>query len=241
MAGEELLLALFAIGDPHLARACAKPMDIFGPQWADHAARLFANWARTVGPNDTVLVPGDISWAMDLEDALPDLQDLDQLPGTKVLIQGNHDYWWQSIGKIRKLPLRTMRFVQNDHVLAEGYAICGTRGWLLPGDRAWQDDPAHNAKIYAREAQRLQLSLKSALQAGAQDIIVMMHYPPVGPGGEPSEFSRILSATPGVRLCVYGHLHGPAAHDRAFNGVLDGVEYRLVSCDYLDFTPVRIA
>ncbi|MCG0239892.1 MAG: metallophosphoesterase [Firmicutes bacterium] len=235
-------MAIFAIGDPHLSRAQPKPMDIFGPQWANHAERLFANWRAVVGADDVVLVPGDISWAMELEEAFLDLQDLDALPGTKILIQGNHDYWWQSISKIRALPLPTMRFIQNDHVMLPGQlAICGTRGWLLPGAPGWDEDPAHNQKIYAREVGRLQLSLQSALKAGATSILVMMHYPPVGEDGAPTEFSRLLSATPGVRLCVYGHLHGPSAHSRAFQGVLDGVEYKLVACDALDFTPLRIA
>lgn len=234
-------MAIYAIGDPHLSRAAAKPMDIFGPAWADHANRLFAAWAATVSAGDVVLVPGDISWAMDLAEALPDLQDLDALPGTKLLIQGNHDYWWQAIGRIRQLPLATMRFIQNDHVqLPGGLAVCGTRGWLLPGERGWEDDPGHNAKIYAREVQRLQLSLQSARRAGASEIVVMLHYPPVGAGGAPTAFSQLLAGTPGVSLCVYGHLHGPGAHERAFQGELDGVIYRLVAGDYLGFVPARI-
>ncbi len=234
-------MAIYAIGDPHLSRVAAKPMDIFGPAWADHANRLAAGWQAVVQAGDVVLVPGDISWAMTLAEALPDLQDLDSLPGTKLLIQGNHDYWWQSVSKIRQLPMPGMRFIQNDHVRLDGQvAVCGTRGWLLPGDRGWGDDPEHNQKIYARELQRLQLSLQSALKAGAAEIVVMLHYPPVGPGGAPTEFSRLLAATPGVSLCVYGHLHGAAAHERAFQGELDGVTYRLVAGDYLGFVPLRV-
>lgn len=233
-------MPIFAIGDPHLSRAAPKPMDIFGPRWENHAERLFANWRRVVGPGDTVLVPGDISWAMDEAGALPDLQDLDALPGRKVMIQGNHDYWWQSISRLRKLPLTTIEFIQNDHVMAEGTAVCGTRGWLLPGDRGWGEDPAHNARVYAREAGRLRLSLESARRAGATDIVVMMHYPPVPEDGADSEFSRILAETPGVRLCLYGHLHSPAAHERAFQGEHGGVQYRLVACDAIDFTPVTV-
>lgn len=235
-------MAIFAIGDPHLSRANPKPMDIFGPLWANHADRLFANWRATVAPDDVVLVAGDISWAMDLPEAYLDLKDLDELPGTKVLIQGNHDYWWQAIGKVRALPLPTMRFIQNDHLMLDGgLAICGTRGWLLPGAPGWDEDPLHNQKIYAREAGRLQLSLQSALKAGATRILAMIHYPPVGEGGTPSEFSRILSETPGVELCVYGHLHGASAHNRAFQDTLDGVRYQLVAGDALGFTPLRIA
>lgn len=234
-------MAIYAIGDPHLSGAAPKPMDIFGPAWEDHAGRLFRNWREVVTDGDLVLVPGDISWAMDLEGATVDLQAIDALPGTKVLIQGNHDYWWQSISRLRRLPLRTVHFIQNDHFRWGDTFVCGTRGWLLPDDRAWAEDPAHNEKILAREVGRLKLSLDSARKAGAGDILVMMHYPPVSRPGEHTPFSEVLSATPGVRLCVYGHLHGAPAHERAFQGVLDGVEYRLVACDALQFTPLRVA
>lgn len=234
-------MAIFAIGDPHLGRALEKPMDIFGPQWLDHAGRLFANWRRTVGPDDVVLVPGDISWAMTVAEALPDLEDLDRLPGTKILIQGNHDYWWQSISRLRQLPLRSIRFIQNDHVPLDGWAVCGTRGWVLPSDRAWNEDPEHNARIFAREQQRLQLSLQSAARAGLPPAIVLFHYPPVGEDGAPTPLSAGLTAANGVQWCLYGHLHSPEAHRRAFQGTLNGVRYRLVACDALDFTPVRIA
>ena len=232
-------MALYAIGDPHLSRANPKPMDVFGPAWADHAARLFDAWRRTVGPDDAVLVPGDISWAMTLDEALPDLQDLDALPGRKFLIPGNHDYWWEAIGRVRKLPLPSMTFIQNDHAWWGGVAVCGTRLWLPPGDRNWADDPAHNGKVWARELQRLQLSLQSARQAGAQDIVVMLHYPPVDDRHGETEATRLLAATPGVRDVVYGHLHG--YQDRpVFGGEHQGIHYRLVACDYLSFTPALI-
>lgn len=233
-------MAIFAIGDPHLSRAQPKPMDIFGPGWADHPQRLFAGWQATVSAADTVLVPGDISWAMTLDEARPDLEDIDRLPGRKVLVQGNHDYWWQSISRLRQLPLPTIRFIQNDHVVIEDVAICGSRGWILPGDRQWPDDPEHNAKILAREVARLGLSLESARRSGAEQILVMLHYPPLLAAGEPSPFTTLLSSTPGVRLCLFGHMHGPDASVRAPQGEMDGVSYQLVAGDALDFVPARI-
>lgn len=232
-------MAIYAIGDPHLSRAQPKPMDIFGPAWADHAERFFARWRETVGPNDHVLIPGDISWAMRLEDAYLDLADIDALPGQKYLIPGNHDYWWEAIGKIRRLPLPTMHFIQNDHAMAGDVAVCGTRLWMPPGDRNWADDPAHNAKVWARELQRLQFSLTSATKAGARDIVVMLHYPPVGEGHEPSPVTELLAASAGVRDVVYGHLHGYQGKT-VFAGEHGGIHYRLVACDYTGFTPVLI-
>jgi len=232
-------MALYAIGDPHLSRAQPKPMDIFGPAWTDHAARFFANWRRVVRDDDAVLVPGDISWAMTLPEALPDLEDIDALPGRKFLIPGNHDYWWEAIGRVRKQHLPSMTFVQNDHAMWGEVAVCGTRLWLPPGDRNWAEDPAHNARVWARELQRLQLSLSSALQAGAQDIVVMLHYPPVDERQNDTEATRRLAATPGVRDVVYGHLHGYQERP-VFSGEHGGVRYRLVACDYIDFTPVLI-
>jgi len=242
-------VAIYAIGDPHLSLAVNKPMDIFGPRWAGHTVRFLQNWEATVGPDDVVLVPGDISWAMTLEEALPDLQEIDRLPGRKLLIQGNHDYWWQSLKKLRELPLSTISFIQNDAVvLPEGsvpgvdrrVAVCGTRGWITPGDRTWGEDPAHNDKIYRREVGRLRLSLEAGRKAGADAFIVMLHYPPVADDHEPTEFTRLLEEWGGVLLCVYGHLHGPNAAHRAYQGLQGTVQYRLVACDAVGFTPVNL-
>lgn len=233
-------MAIFAIGDPHLSRAQPKPMDIFGPRWENHAERLFANWRRVVGAEDTVLVPGDISWAMTEAEALPDLQDIDALPGRKVMIQGNHDYWWQSISRLRRLPLATIQFIQNDHVRVGDLFICGSRGWILPTDRNWQQDEPHNLKILNREVARLKLSLESALRQGAETIICMLHYPPCPEDGSDTPFTELLESIPAVRLCLYGHLHGPGAAERAFQGERGGVRYRMVACDALEFTPVQV-
>lgn len=233
-------MAIYAIGDPHLSFADPKPMHIFGSAWQDHPEPFFANWRRVVRPQDTVLVPGDISWAMTLAGALPDLQALDALPGRKILIQGNHDYWWSSISRIRALPLPSMTFVQNDHAFVGAVAVCGTRGWLSPGAGAWDDDPAQNEKLWQRERLRLQLSLQSALKAGATDIIVMLHYPPVAEReASGAGFTDILAATAGVRDVVYGHLHA-IAPGSSFTGEHAGIRYHMVACDYIGFTPLLI-
>lgn len=234
-------MAIFAIADPHLSGANPKPMDIFGPLWDRHDERFFTHWQETVGPDDTVLLAGDISWALELNDALVDLQAIDRLPGRKILLQGNHDYWWQSLAKLRALPLSTITFLQNDSVQVEGVSICGTRGWICPGDWHWNDDPDHHAKIYAREVARLGLSLSHARSAApGLPVIAMLHYPPVADVHQPTGFTEALSAGTDVLLCVYGHLHGHGAHSRALNGTLDGVAYRLVAGDALDFTPVKL-
>ncbi len=242
-------MAIYALGDTHLGFAVDKPMDIFGPQWAGHPGPLFQNWEATVGPEDIVLVPGDISWAMHLSEAEPDLLELDRLPGRKLLIQGNHDYWWESLRKMRALPLQTIQFIQNDAVLlpqgsvpgVDGpVAVCGTRGWITPGDRSWSEDEEHNLKIYKREVGRLKLSLEAGRKLGASAYIVMLHYPPVADDHRPTEFTRTLEEWGDVLICLYGHLHGPGARNRALQGEHGGIQYRLVACDAVDFTPVRV-
>lgn len=245
-------MAIYAIADPHLSHAVDKPMDVFGPAWADHARRFFDNWRATVAPGDLVLIPGDLSWGMRLEEAEPDLRDLDALPGVKVAIPGNHDYWWQSLRKLRGLALRSLHFLQNDALLVDriapdalrdarppGLAVCGTRGWLQPGDAGWNDDPEHNARIHARELIRLRLSLQAARKAGGEAVIAMLHYPPLSQTRPESAFASALEEAGFVTDCLYGHLHG-AAHRHAFDGVRSGVRYRCVAADYVDFTPVRI-
>ena len=242
-------MAVYALGDTHLSFAVNKPMDIFGPLWARHPAPLFQNWEATVAPDDIVLVPGDISWGMTLAEAEPDLLELDKLPGRKLLIQGNHDYWWESLKKMRTLPLQTTEFIQNDAILLPAgtipavdgpVAVCGTRGWITPGDRAWGEDEAHNLKIYQREVGRLKLSLDTGRKLGAAAFMVMLHYPPVAEDHQPTGFTELVESYGGVQLVVYGHLHGPGSRYKAFQGMHNGVRYQLVACDQIDFTPMRM-
>ncbi|MFZ5816591.1 MAG: metallophosphoesterase [Bacillota bacterium] len=242
-------MALYALGDPHLGLAVNKPMDVFGARWAGHPGRLFQNWEATVGPEDWVLVPGDISWGMTLEEALPDLLELDRLPGRKLMIPGNHDYWWESLKKLRALPLTSIEFIQNDAVLlpegavpgvAGRVAVCGSRGWITPGDRAWAEDEPHNTKIYNREIGRVRMSLEAGRKAGASAYIAMLHYPPVAEDHQPTGFTELLEGWGNVLLCLYGHLHGPGAVHRAFQGLHGGIRYQMVACDSIDFTPVPL-
>lgn len=229
-------MRLFALGDLHLGSAVAKPMDVFGPEWREHPRRVEVNWRRRVGPRDWVLVPGDISWAMSLEEALPDLEWLGGLPGRIVLLRGNHDYWWTSVSKVRRHLPPNVRALQNDHLLlGGGVAVAGSRGWLFPGPEPLSEE---DERIYRRELARLELSLESARRAGAREIVAMLHFPPGPPDGRPTGFTELLERYP-VTRCVYGHLHGPAARN-ALRGKHRGVEYTLVACDAVGFSPVFI-
>lgn len=227
-------MRIFALGDPHLSLSTDKPMDIFGPNWDNHAARLEAAWCAAVQPEDAVLLPGDISWGMSLDEAKADLAFLAALPGTKVLLRGNHDYWWNSISKVRAALPGGMHAVQNDSLVLGGVAVLGTRGWVCPGSTLF--DPAVDQKLYERELIRLELSLKSA-QAGMPKLC-MLHYPPFNERRQQSGFTELLEAY-GVDRAVYGHLHGKACRN-AFEGIRNGVEYTLCSADHLEFAPKLI-
>lgn len=226
---------IFAIGDLHLSLSAEKPMDVFGGQWVDHMEKVRENWLRAVGPEDVVIVPGDISWALKPEEAAADLAWLGALPGKKVLLKGNHDLWWTSVSRLRALD-PDMFFLQNDYYKAGDYAICGSRGWVCPGDKEFTE---HDEKIYRRELIRLRLSLDTAVKAGEKYIIGALHFPPSNESLESSGFTELFEEY-GVRTVVYGHLHGPEAHKKAMGGFFHGVEYRLVACDYVSCTPVRI-
>ena len=222
-------MKVFAIGDLHLDGGDNKPMDVFGAHWEGHFNKICRDWLARVSDGDIVLIPGDISWAMRLPDALPDLMKIGALPGRKVLLRGNHDYWWSSISRLRDVLPKGMYAVQNDAVKIDGVTVCGTRGWLLPGPQTTPEDE----KIFARELLRLRMSLEEAKRMGG-NICVMMHYPPVLEDGMPTEFSRIITEF-GVHQAVYGHLHG-AAGKTAYNAVLDGTSYHCVACDGLNFS-----
>jgi predicted phosphohydrolase len=228
-------MKVFALADLHLGRAVKKPMDVFGPAWERHTERIDANWRARVGPDDWVLVPGDISWAMKLEDAVPDLRFIHDLPGRKILLKGNHDYWWTSRGKVEAVLPPSLRLLQNDAIdLGEGVGVVGTRGWQPPeAPRATAEDK----KIHDREVLRLGLSLKAA--AGRFDLLIaMIHYPPIYRGIGETAFVPLLREA-GVKVCLYGHLHGPD-HRYAVNGERDGIRYYFVAADAVDFTPVAI-
>ena len=220
-------MAVFAISDLHLP-ARVKPMDVFGEHWKNHFERIRADWLARVGEGDLVLLPGDLSWAMRLEDAIEDLNSIAALPGQKILLRGNHDYWWSSIGRVRRALGEGVYALQNDSLLLDGRLYAGTRGWTLPGQDASEDD----LRIYARERLRLEMSLKHARNRDASaPITALLHYPPLS--DEQAGFSDILEAF-GVTDCVYGHLHGAGLYG-AVRGVRGTVRYHQVSCDGLDF------
>lgn len=205
-------------------------MDVFGAHWENHFQRIREDWTARVREEDVVLLPGDLTWAMRLEDAQEDLEKIQALPGTKLLLRGNHDYWWSSIGRVRRCLSRNTFALQNDSMFIGGVLIAGSRGWTVPcADGGDPDD----VRIYHRERIRLEMSLKSARAKDAQaPLIVMMHYPPC-PDGLGEGFSDLLKQY-GVCDCVYGHLHGPGLIG-AVRGVRDGICYHQVSCDGLNF------
>jgi predicted phosphohydrolase len=227
-------MAIYALADLHLSLSVQKPMDIFGDLWKDHAVRIRDQWHEIVHAEDAVLLPGDLSWAMTIEEATADLTFISQLPGKKIMIRGNHDYWWSGISKIRQKLVPGHFALQNDAMEIQDHAICGTRGWLLPSHPKFNDQ---DQVIYKREGERLRLSLEAG-QKLHKPIICMMHYPPCNENGEETIFTELLNQF-GVQYCVYGHLHG-GAHRYAFEGTIANVQYRLVSADYLQFSPLRI-
>ena len=232
---------IFAIGDLHLPGGDTKPMDVFGSHWENHFERIRSDWCGKVACEDIVLIPGDISWAMQLEHALEDLRRIGQLPGRKLILRGNHDFWWSSLTQLRCSLPEGMHAVQNDAFDAGEAVFCGTRGWMLPqstsADAASRAPSAsQDEKIYRREVMRLEMSLQAAKRmAGDRPIFAMMHYPPLLPEYARcgTDFTRLLTQY-GVSRCVYGHLHGPSVQ-RGYNGLYGGVQYDLVSCDALHF------
>ncbi len=230
-------MSIYAISDLHLSfdPRIRKPMDVFGTAWVDHADRVKAAWEAAVSPEDTVLVPGDLSWGLRLDEALADLEWIHRLPGRKIFVKGNHDLWWTSPSQVNALH-EDMIFLQNHAAFAEGAWICGTRGWVCPGTDEFSE---HDERIYRRELIRLRFSLEEARQAGAEDIIAMLHYPPTNDRFQPSGFTDLLTEF-GVRTCVYGHLHGQDNFRRGLRGEYGGVDYHLVSLDAVGAQPVKI-
>jgi len=223
-------MRLFAIADPHLSRADPKPMSIFGPGWEGHPEAFFEGWRSVVGEDDLVLVPGDLSWAMRLEDALVDLGDIAGLPGRKVILRGNHDYWWPSISKLRRALPEGMYALQNDALAIDGVVVAGTRGWICPGGREFteQDD-----RIYRRESERLALSLKAAERLEGTFHVVMLHFPPTNARLEPSVFTALIERAAPDAL-VFGHVHGD---NEGVLKQLGGIEVHFVAADAVGFVP----
>lgn len=220
-------MAVFAISDLHLP-ARQKPMDVFGAQWANHFEKISEDWRARVNDDDIVLLPGDLTWAMRLEEAMEDIRRVGELPGKKLILRGNHDYWWSAIGRVRRALPENMFAIQNDAMLIDGVLFAGTRGWMIPSA---ESDP-NDVHIYNRERLRLEMSLKTARRLSPDaPLVAMLHYPPLFESA--LGFSDILNAY-GVSDCVYGHLHG-ASIAGAVRGVRGSVRYHQVSCDGLGF------
>lgn len=209
-------------------------MTVFGERWAGHPEVFFERWRATVGPEDLVVVPGDISWAMKLEAAMPDLLAIAELPGKKVILRGNHDYWWSSISRLRQALPEGMWAIQNDAIAINGVAVAGTRGWVTPHDK---DFTENDHKIYRREIERLKLSLSKLRGLSYRRLVLAFHYPPFGPGGEPTGFTDLIEKTRPDAV-VYGHLHGadPAKLPQSWNGT----PLYLVAADAIQFRPQLI-
>lgn len=228
-------MSLFALGDPHLSLASDKPMDVFRG-WSDYVSRLEKNWNAVVKPCDTVVLAGDISWAMTLSEGKKDFAFLNALNGEKILLKGNHDYWWATKRKMdeffEKEGFSSLRILHNNAYCVDGAALAGTRGWFF-------DDPESDAgKVIRREEGRLRTSLASASAFGAAETIAFLHYPPIF-GDEKCELLVQALIDYGVKRCFFGHLHGAVApENESFSA--DGIEYRLISADHLGFCPKRI-
>ncbi|CEP82221.1 metallophosphoesterase [Paraclostridium sordellii] len=228
-------MSLYAIGDLHFSTAVNKPMNIFGDNWENHEKKIIDSWNSKVSKNDTVLIVGDTSWGINMDEATFDLDVIHNLPGKKIYVKGNHDYWWTTVAKLNKL-YEDMSFLQNNFYSYNEYAICGTRGWICPNDVKFTED---DEKIYKREAHRLKLSLDAAKKAGFKKVIVITHYPPTNDKLETSLFTDIYEEYK-VEKVIYGHLHGKESFKMGLEGIREGVEYKLVSCDYVDFNLVKI-
>ncbi|MBE6924301.1 MAG: serine/threonine protein phosphatase [Ruminococcaceae bacterium] len=227
-------MALYAIGDLHLSFGVNKPMDVFGGNWIGYMDKL-QEGLSVIGPEDTTVLLGDLSWALDFAGAKADFAWIDQIPGRKIILKGNHDYWWSTAAKFYKFCEEngfSNQFILNNNCYEYGdWAICGTRGWFFEEERSGQ----HDEKVFKRELIRLEASLQAA---GERRKLVFLHYPPRYKGYQCDEILELLQKYQ-VRRCFYGHLHGPS-HKLAMEGLWDGIEFRLVSADFLDFQPFLV-
>ena len=228
-------MAIYAISDLHLSFGNNKPMDIFGVNWENHTEKIKTDWLKKVKNDDLVLLPGDFSWAMYLQDTYQDFEYLHNLPGKKLLLKGNHDYWWTTKRKMETYfeenGFKSLNILHNNHFQYESYGICGTRGWVnMP------DEPA-DAKVLAREAQRLEVSIQSAVNAGLEPI-VFMHYPPIFGGSFNYDILDVLYRYK-IKRCYYGHIHDKG-HSVGIKGTYDDIFFSMISGDYLQFIPEKV-
>lgn len=227
-------MSVYAIADLHLSFGVNKPMDIFFG-WDNYVQKLESNWKKLVSEEDTVIIPGDISWGINYAEALPDLKWIDAMPGKKILLKGNHDLWWDTMGKNMRLKegneLNTIEFLFNNSFAVENIAVCGTRSWFFDAEKS------ADKKVLLREVGRLQRSIDAAKESGKEPV-VFLHYPPLSLLEECEEIIECLVKN-GIKRCYYGHMHGKAAI-AAFNGEKYGIRFKLISADTLGFVPYLI-
>jgi predicted phosphohydrolase len=236
-------MGIFAIGDLHLSLGADKPMDVFGGGWDNYVAKIKEGFS-VLGPTDTCVICGDISWSMSLESSADDFKFIDSLPGKKIILKGNHDYWWATTSKIQAFfssnGIGTIEILNNNSFIIENTAVCGTRGWFYEDSAAGSElsaPAAHDRKIMAREMLRLEASLKAAGDALTEKIC-FLHYPPVFKNYVCRDMIDIMKKY-AVTSCWYGHIHGPG-HRFAVTGEFEGINYHMVSADYVNFTPIRV-
>lgn len=227
-------MALYAIGDLHLSLGTNKPMDVFGGKWEGYVEKL-RQGLSCIKQEDTTVLLGDVSWALDMESALEDFRFINEIPGRKIILKGNHDYWWSTAAKFNKFcaeqGFENIHILNNNCFFYGDIAICGTRGWFFEEEK----QGTHDEKVFRRELMRLETSLKAA---GEREKYCFLHYPPRYRGYLCPEILELLSQY-GVTRCYYGHLHSDS-HKLAQEGLMDGVEYRLVAADFVNFTPIRV-
>ena len=232
-------MALYTISDLHLPLGVDKPMDVFGKSWENYVYRLEENWRANISAADCVVLPGDFCWAINLEEAKKDFEFLNALPGIKVLLKGNHDYWWDTLSKVENFMTACgycdMHFVQNNCFVYENTAVCGTRFWQSP---TFEHLSAQDMKIYQRELGRVELSLQAAQKTELKDIVLFVHYPPILNGNADAAFLSLVQKY-GVRDVYYGHLHSvPHTFERI--QTFEDVNFHLVSCNCIGFDPVLV-
>lgn len=233
-------MALFTISDLHLPLGIDKPMDVFGKSWENYVPRIDEEWRKMIKEDDLVILPGDFSWATYLEQSKKDFEFLNALPGKKILLKGNHDYWWSTLNKMRNFlkdnDFQNIDFLQNGCVMYENIALCGSRGWSYIGYK--EPKNKEDLTIYEREVIRLEMSLEEGVKNNPEEIVVFMHYPPISVDCRENKFTELFKKY-GVKRCVYGHIHG-VKRKFAVTGDVDGVEYMLVSCDCTGFLPIKL-
>ncbi len=230
-------MAIYALADLHLSFGTDKPMDVFGDAWGDYTQKIKTNWQSIITDDDLVIIPGDVSWATYIEDAYKDFKFINELNGKKVILKGNHDYWWTTLSKMNKFlnenQFETITILNNTAFEFENAAICGTRGWWYKDEQSEEDE-----RILDREKKRLVLALEEAKKLKKERIIAALHYPPIDSASSKRDFFEILKEY-GVETCIYGHLHS-YAHKSAVLGEVDGVKLQLVSGDFVEFRPVLV-